>query len=210
MAQSLHSLIGCFIIILIINPKLYTQIPQLNRAFGIHFEINKQIRWEKCCKGEEPLHLMWLGSCASSATAAAALLHNPVAPQQPRHLLRVSSSSCSSNPAPPHSVPTAAAGRARGPGPSPPGVAATAMPSSNSAPTEETTAAAASGFPGLTVPSFLESLMPKKETGVDRFLAAHPEYDGRGALVAIFGQCLLPTPLLRRLVDILPATTNEG
>jgi tripeptidyl-peptidase-2 len=30
--------------------------------------------------------------------------------------------------------------------------------------------------------------MPKKEIGVDRFLAAHPEYDGRGALIAIFGE----------------------
>ncbi|CAM0944651.1 unnamed protein product [Alopecurus aequalis] len=66
------------------------------------------------------------------------------------------------------------------------------MPSSNSAqttpaeePTSAAAAAAASGF-HLTVPTFLESLMPKKETGVDRFLAAHPEYDGRGALIAIF------------------------
>ncbi|CAM0944650.1 unnamed protein product [Alopecurus aequalis] len=128
---------------------------------------------------------MWLGSCASSATAAA--LHKPVAHHQRSFLLRVSAS-CSSNPAPPHSAPTAAA---RGPSPSP-GVAATAMPSSNSAqttpaeePTSAAAAAAASGF-HLTVPTFLESLMPKKETGVDRFLAAHPEYDGRGALIAIF------------------------
>ncbi|KAM0869156.1 hypothetical protein ACQ4PT_040859 [Festuca glaucescens] len=124
---------------------------------------------------------MWLGSCASSATAAAAL-HKPVAHLRP--LLRVSAS-CSSSPA----SPTVAA---RGPSPSPrPGVAATAMPSSNSAPTtpaDETTAAAAAAASGfrLTEPSFLESLMPKKETGVDRFLAAHPEYDGRGALIAIF------------------------
>uniref|UniRef100_A0ACD5ZLK2 Uncharacterized protein n=1 Tax=Avena sativa TaxID=4498 RepID=A0ACD5ZLK2_AVESA len=126
---------------------------------------------------------MWLGSCASSASATAAALHKPVAHLRP---LRVSAScsSSSSSPAPLHTGPTVAA---RGPSPSP-GVAATAMPSSNSAPTtpaDETTAAATSGF-RLTEPSFLESLMPKKETGVDRFLAAHPEYDGRGALMAIF------------------------
>ncbi|CAN6252649.1 unnamed protein product [Urochloa humidicola] len=82
----------------------------------------------------------------------------------------------------------AAAVTTRGPSPSR-AVAPTAMPSSSSSPpAEETTAAAASPAGGfrLTEPSFLESLMPKKETGVDRFLAAHPEYDGRGALIAIF------------------------
>ncbi|XP_027363708.1 tripeptidyl-peptidase 2-like isoform X2 [Abrus precatorius] len=34
--------------------------------------------------------------------------------------------------------------------------------------------------------TFLASLMPKAEIGVDRFLHSHPHYDGRGALIAIF------------------------
>ncbi|TKY45199.1 Tripeptidyl-peptidase 2 [Spatholobus suberectus] len=38
----------------------------------------------------------------------------------------------------------------------------------------------------LNESTFLASLMPKQEIGVDRFLDAHPEYDGRGALIAIF------------------------
>jgi hypothetical protein len=29
--------------------------------------------------------------------------------------------------------------------------------------------------------------MPKKEIGVNRFLDSNPNYDGRGALIAIFG-----------------------
>ncbi|RCV07666.1 hypothetical protein SETIT_1G263600v2 [Setaria italica] len=115
-------------------------------------------------------------------------LHKPVAHAHLRLLLAVSA--CSG---PLHFGTTtsavAAAVTTRGPSPSS-GVAATAMPSSSSSPpppAEETTAAAspAGGF-RLTEPSFLESLMPKKEIGVDRFLAAHPEYDGRGALIAIF------------------------
>ncbi|KAK7315056.1 hypothetical protein VNO77_33588 [Canavalia gladiata] len=38
----------------------------------------------------------------------------------------------------------------------------------------------------LNESTFLASLMPKKEIGVDRFLDAHPDYDGRGSLIAIF------------------------
>ncbi|WVZ74307.1 hypothetical protein U9M48_022508 [Paspalum notatum var. saurae] len=114
-------------------------------------------------------------------------LHKPVAQAHLRLLLAVSA--CSG---PVHfgtASAVAAAVTTRGPSPSR-GVAATAMPSSSSSPpppAEVTTnsAADAGGF-RLTEPDFLESLMPKKEIGVDRFLAAHPEYDGRGALIAIF------------------------
>ncbi|XP_041002868.1 tripeptidyl-peptidase 2-like [Juglans microcarpa x Juglans regia] len=38
----------------------------------------------------------------------------------------------------------------------------------------------------LTESTFLASLMPKKEIAADRFIEAHPEYDGRGVLIAIF------------------------
>ncbi|XP_027189528.1 tripeptidyl-peptidase 2 isoform X2 [Cicer arietinum] len=38
----------------------------------------------------------------------------------------------------------------------------------------------------LNQSTFLASLMPKTEIGVDRFLHSHPRYDGRGVLIAIF------------------------
>ncbi|XP_057446180.1 tripeptidyl-peptidase 2-like isoform X2 [Lotus japonicus] len=38
----------------------------------------------------------------------------------------------------------------------------------------------------LNESTFLASLMPKKEIAADRFIDAHPTYDGRGALIAIF------------------------
>ncbi|KAL1319371.1 tripeptidyl-peptidase 2 isoform X1 [Arachis ipaensis] len=38
----------------------------------------------------------------------------------------------------------------------------------------------------LNESTFLASLMPKKEIAVDRFLQDHPNYDGRGVLIAIF------------------------
>lgn len=44
----------------------------------------------------------------------------------------------------------------------------------------------------LNESTFLASLMPKKEIAADRFIDAHPTYDGRGALIAIFGNFPYP------------------
>lgn len=44
----------------------------------------------------------------------------------------------------------------------------------------------------LNESTFLASLMPKKEIAADRFVEAHPHYDGRGVLIAIFGIFFAP------------------
>ncbi|KAI5444494.1 variant 2, tripeptidyl-peptidase II Tpp2 [Lathyrus oleraceus] len=54
----------------------------------------------------------------------------------------------------------------------------------------------------LNESTFLASLMPKKEIGVDRFLDSHPNYDGRGALIAIFDSGIDPA------VDGLQVTSD--
>lgn len=38
--------------------------------------------------------------------------------------------------------------------------------------------------------TFLAAQMPKKEIAADRFIEAHPEYDGRGVVIAVFGAFL--------------------
>ncbi|KAF8379519.1 hypothetical protein HHK36_028957 [Tetracentron sinense] len=59
-----------------------------------------------------------------------------------------------------------------------------AMPFSSSAASSEENGALRSFK--LNESTFLASLMPKKEIGADRFIEAHPHYDGRGVVIAIF------------------------
>ncbi|XP_024992283.1 tripeptidyl-peptidase 2 isoform X2 [Cynara cardunculus var. scolymus] len=59
-----------------------------------------------------------------------------------------------------------------------------AMPGSSSSPEIENNGALRKFK--LNESSFLASLMPKKEIGADRFIEAHPEFDGRGVVIAIF------------------------
>lgn len=74
-------------------------------------------------------------------------------------------------------------------------------------------AAALSSF-RLDEKTFLASLMPKKEIGVDKFLNAHPQYDGRGAFIAIFDSGVDPAAAglqvtsdgKPKIIDILDCT----
>ncbi|URD81130.1 Tripeptidyl peptidase II [Musa troglodytarum] len=66
----------------------------------------------------------------------------------------------------------------------------------------------------LTESTFLASLMPKKEIGADRFLEAHPNYDGRGVVIAIFDSGVDPAAAglqvtsdgKPKIIDILDCT----
>lgn len=54
----------------------------------------------------------------------------------------------------------------------------------------------------LNESTFLASLMPKKEIAADRFIEAHPNYDGRGVVIAIFGTSLTSKTLQFLCFDV--------
>ena len=64
------------------------------------------------------------------------------------------------------------------------------------------------------VKSQQETLIPKRETGVLRFLKEHPEYDGRGVVIAVFDTGVDPAAAglkvtstgERKIVDVIDAT----
>ena len=64
------------------------------------------------------------------------------------------------------------------------------------------------------VKSQQESLIPKRETGVLEFLKKHPEFDGRGVVIAVFDTGVDPAASglkvtstgERKIVDVIDAT----
>ncbi|KAJ8511728.1 hypothetical protein OPV22_002162 [Ensete ventricosum] len=81
-------------------------------------------------------------------------------------------------------------------------------------PTESKKSDACRSFFKFTESTFLASLMPKKEIGADRFLEAHPKYDGRDVLIAIFDSGVDPAAAglqvtsdgKPKIIDILDCT----
>ena len=47
-------------------------------------------------------------------------------------------------------------------------------------------------LPGATINQPFSALMPKRDIGAEAFLKAHPEYDGRGVVVAVFDTGVIP------------------
>ncbi|KAL5811222.1 hypothetical protein ACOSQ4_027790 [Xanthoceras sorbifolium] len=68
----------------------------------------------------------------------------------------------------------------------------------------------------LTDSTYLASFMPKKEIGADRFIDSHPEFEGRGILIAIFDSGVDPTAAglqvtsngKPKILDVLDGTSN--
>ena len=76
------------------------------------------------------------------------------------------------------------------------------------------TIAASAAFGESPVKAEQEALIPKRETGVLEFLKKHPEFDGRGTIIAVFDTGVDPAAAglqktsigERKIVDVIDAT----